>query len=96
MESASQKGALATEIVLRDTLIAMTIIIIIMIMTAPISVAVRRIIMNAMEHAPRRISLVMERVLRDMFRAMVIATLKTILTNTCGTAVQHQKVRDNA
>ena len=95
MENASQGGNLATASVLRDTLIALTIIII-MIMTAPISAAVRRIIMNAMEHALRSFTLAMESVLRDMFRAMVIATLKTILTNTSGTVVQHQKVRDNA
>ena len=84
MESASQRVNLAMANVLRDTLIAVTMIIIRFpsnTQTKADSAAVRSIIMNAMEHAPQSIDLATESVLMGGLIVEVSAAVKsTIMT----------------
>ena len=72
--------------VLRGTLIALTMITIIITMTTAVSVAVKSIIMNAMEHAPQSIDLAMESVLKDGLIAEVSAAMKSIITTVMESA----------
>ena len=61
--------------VLRGTLNALMIMIIV---TKAVSVAVRSIIMNAMEHAPQSLDLAMESALRDGLIAKIRAAMKSV------------------
>ena len=84
MESAPLGGNLATASVLRGTLIALLSkktlpFIIIMSLATAVSVAVRSVIMNAMEHAPQGEPLAMESVLRDIEIAEVSVAMKRVI-----------------